>query len=104
MMLDEPVQWDDTIDKEQAIDYMFVHQRMTKVNDVMLAQYGATRDAFIGTTRNQIWAHNLADGRDTWRRLHVPVDCIRSPTSGVQMAAKYGSKAITFVYTTMRAA
>ena len=50
MMIDEPVVWDDSIDKEKALDYVFEHQRVTKVNDAMLAQYGATREEFLGTT------------------------------------------------------
>ena len=39
MMLDEPIRWDDEADKEQLLDYVFAHQRITKVNDAMLAQY-----------------------------------------------------------------
>ncbi|TVL97094.1 MAG: hypothetical protein CV087_22840 [Candidatus Brocadia sp. WS118] len=41
MMLDEPLRWDDSVDKEKTLDYVFQHQRITKVNDAMLAQYGA---------------------------------------------------------------
>ena len=37
-------------DKEQLLDYVFAHQRITKVNDAMLAQYAATREGFIGLT------------------------------------------------------
>jgi len=43
MMLDEPVRWDDSVDKEKALDYFFQHLGITKVNDAMLAQYGATQ-------------------------------------------------------------
>ena len=46
MMLDEPVRWDDSVDKERVLDYVFEHQRMTKVNDALLAQYGATLERF----------------------------------------------------------
>jgi transcriptional regulator with PAS, ATPase and Fis domain len=77
MMLDEPVQWNDEADKERLLDYIFTHQRMTKVNDAMLAQYGATRDAFIGLTPAQIYRHDPAQGRRVWRdffdrgQLHI---------------------------------
>jgi PAS domain S-box-containing protein len=77
MMLDEPVRWDHSADKERLLDYVFAHQRMTMVNDAMLAQYGATREAFIGLTPAVIWQHDLAQGRRVWReffdrgRLHV---------------------------------
>ena len=40
MMLDEPIRWDDDGDKEALLDYVFAHQRITRVNDAMLAQYG----------------------------------------------------------------
>jgi transcriptional regulator with PAS, ATPase and Fis domain len=77
MMLDEPVQWNDDADKEGLLDYIFTHQRMTKVNDAMLAQYGATRDAFIGLTPAEIYRHDPAQGRRVWRdffdrgQLHI---------------------------------
>ncbi|MBW4617910.1 MAG: PAS domain S-box protein [Cyanosarcina radialis HA8281-LM2] len=80
MMLDEPVQWDNTIDKEKALDYIFTRQRITKVNDAMLRQYGVSREQFLGLTPNDFFAHNLAYGRELWRRffdagrLHVETD------------------------------
>jgi formate hydrogenlyase transcriptional activator len=77
MMLDEPIRWDESADKERLLDYVFTHQRMTKVNDAMLAQYGATRQAFIGLTPADIYQHDMAHGREVWReffdrgRLHI---------------------------------
>jgi formate hydrogenlyase transcriptional activator len=77
MMLDEPVQWDDQADKEQLLDYVFAHQRVTRVNDAMLAQYGATRETFIGLTPNELFRHDLEGGRRVWRtffdrgQLHI---------------------------------
>ena len=77
MMLDEPVQWNDDAEKERLLDYIFTHQRMTKVNDAMLAQYGATREAFIGLTPAEIYQHDPAQGRRVWRdffdrgQLHI---------------------------------
>jgi hypothetical protein len=50
MMLDEPVRWDNSLDKDKVLDYVFEHQRITKVNDAMLAQYGTTREQFLGLT------------------------------------------------------
>jgi PAS domain S-box-containing protein len=79
-MLDEPVQWNDATDKEKVLDYVFAHQRITKVNDAMLAQYGATREQLTGLTPNDMFAHDLAYGRRVWRelfdagRLHVGTD------------------------------
>src|SRR6185369_12270304 len=50
MMLDKPIRWDDSTDKESVLDYVFEHQRMTKINDAMLGQYGASADQFLGRT------------------------------------------------------
>ncbi len=69
MMLDEPVSWDETTDKEKTLDYIFEHQRMTKVNQAMLDQYGATEDDFIGLTPGDLFAHDLEHGRYIWKGL-----------------------------------
>jgi PAS domain S-box-containing protein len=69
MMLDQPVRWDDTIDQEAVLDYVFAHQRITKVNAAMLEQYGASQAQLIGTTPNQLFAHDLAQGRAVWRQF-----------------------------------
>jgi PAS domain S-box-containing protein len=77
MMLDEPIRWDTGADKDRLLDYVFEHQRVTKVNDAMLAQYGATRDAFLGLTPAHFYRHDLPHGRRVWRdffdrgQLHV---------------------------------
>jgi PAS domain S-box-containing protein len=95
MMLDEPVQWDETVDKEQVLDYVFDHQRITKVNDAMLRQYGATRAQLIGSTPNDLFAHDLAHGRAVWRRfldagrLHVETDERRIDGTPIRIDGDY---------------
>jgi PAS domain S-box-containing protein len=80
MMIDEPVRWDDSVDKEAALDYIFEHQRITKVNDAMLTQYRATPEQFLGLRPRDLFEHNLAYGRGVWRtffdrgRLHLETD------------------------------
>jgi formate hydrogenlyase transcriptional activator len=80
MMLDEPVRWDEGVDKEAVLDYVFDHQRMTRVNDAMLEQYGAQREEFLGLTTKDFYRHNLAYGRRVWRdffdagRLHIETE------------------------------
>ena len=39
MMLDEPIEWNDSVDKEKVLDYVFSHQRITQINTAMLDQY-----------------------------------------------------------------
>jgi PAS domain S-box-containing protein len=95
MMLDEPVQWDDSIDKEKALDYIFEHQRVTKVNDAMLAQYGTTREEFLGTTPADFFRHDVAYGRKIWRdffdrgRLHVETDERRADGTPIPIEGDY---------------
>src|SRR4029450_9085140 len=80
MMLDEPIRWDETVNKEAALDYVFEHQRVTKVNDAMLAQYGITREQFLGRTPLDFFGHDIPYGRRVWRdffdrgRLHIATD------------------------------
>jgi PAS domain S-box-containing protein len=69
MMLDEPLRWDDKVDKEKVLDYVFSHQRITKINDAMLAQYGATKEQFLGLTPQDLFAHDLDYGREIWNQL-----------------------------------
>ncbi|MGE3405087.1 MAG: sigma-54 interaction domain-containing protein [Vicinamibacterales bacterium] len=69
MMLDEPVRWDDSIDKERVLDYVFEHQRVTRANDAILAQYGVTREQFLGHTPAMFFEHDLTYGRRLWREL-----------------------------------
>jgi PAS domain S-box-containing protein len=80
MMLDEPVLWNETSDKEAALDYIFTHERVTKVNAAMLAQYGAREDQLIGLTPAELLAHDLPSARVRWRKfldgghLHLETD------------------------------
>jgi PAS domain S-box-containing protein len=77
MMLDRPIRWNDTVDQEALLDYVFNHQRVTKVNAAMLAQYDAAEDEFIGLTPQDFFAHDVETGRQLWQemfdkgRLHV---------------------------------
>ncbi|MBK1690881.1 PAS domain S-box protein [Ectothiorhodospira mobilis] len=76
-MLDEPVVWEGAPDKEALLDYILTHQRITKVNQAMLEQYGASEADFLGLTPQDLFAHDPAQGRVIMRdlfdrgRLHV---------------------------------
>ena len=69
MMLDEPLRWDGNTDKESALDYAFGHQRISKINQAMLDQYGAEAAAFIGLTPADFYAHDIPYGRKSWCEL-----------------------------------
>jgi PAS domain S-box-containing protein len=80
MMLDEPIAWNEHADKDALLDYAFDHHRVTKANDAMLRQYGASREQFIGITPRQLFRHDPEYGRRIWReffdrgRLHVETE------------------------------
>ena len=80
MMLDEPVRWDESVDKEVVLDYVFAHQRVTRVNEAMAAQYGARPEDLLGRTPAELFVHDPAYGRARWRRffdagrLHIETD------------------------------
>src|SRR6185436_11447832 len=80
MMLDEPVRWDDTVDKEAVLQWVFEHQRVTRVNEVMAGQYGVHPEDLLGRTPAQLFAHNPDYGKSVWRqffdagRLHIETD------------------------------
>jgi len=69
MMIDEPIEWSPEVDKERVLDYVFVHQRMTKVNPAMAEQFRATPEQLIGLTPNDFFRHDLDTGRRTWRAM-----------------------------------
>jgi PAS domain S-box-containing protein len=81
MMLDEPVEWGDHVDKDAALDFIFEHQRMTKVNSAIVTQFNAaSADELLGRTPAQFFAHDLAAAKRRWREffdrgwLHTETD------------------------------
>lgn len=77
MTLDESVQWDNKVEKEKVLDYVFASERVTKANDALIALYGATREEFIGLTLQSFLERNFAVSRDLIRqffdagRIHI---------------------------------
>src|SRR6266581_181103 len=69
MMLDQPITWAPGFDKDAVLDYVFSHQRMTKVNPAMAQQFRATPEELIGLTPSDFFRHDLAAGRRGWRAL-----------------------------------
>jgi formate hydrogenlyase transcriptional activator len=69
MMLDEPVHWDDSVDKGRVLDYIFEHQRITKVNDAMIRLHAATREQLLGRRPKDVFAHDPVQGRQFVREM-----------------------------------
>jgi PAS domain S-box-containing protein len=70
MMLEEPVEWGDHVDKDEVLDFVFEHERVTKVNAALVTQLGASSaDELLGLTPAQIFAHDLDGARPRWREF-----------------------------------
>lgn len=69
IMMDEPMQWDETIDKEAALDYAISHLHFTRINEALLQQYGATHDQFMKLTVKDFFRRDIQKGRELLRQL-----------------------------------
>ncbi len=69
MMIDQAVEWGPGVDKDAVLDYVFAHQRMTKVNPAMAEQFRASPAALIGLTPGDFYQHDIEAGRRGWRAL-----------------------------------
>lgn len=89
MMLDEPVEWNEHVDKEKTLDYVFKHQHVTKANNAILEQYLATENQFIGITPQDFFAHDIETGKKVWKELFdkgkLHVDTIEKKFDGTFM-------------------
>ena len=68
-MFDEPQLWNDDIDKNKTLHYIFNTQRYTDVNNALLEQYAMDRDTFLSLTSSDIFAHDPAQGLRLRRQL-----------------------------------
>lgn len=69
MMLDEPVNWHEGADKEQLLEYIFQHMKVTRVNSALLQQYRATEEQVVGMRPMDLSKHKLEHGKKMWREL-----------------------------------
>jgi len=96
MMLDEPVEWSSNVNKDEVLDYVFEHQRLTKINDPILEQFNATKpEELLGMTPAQFFAHDLETAKDRWRQffdhgyLHTETDERRLDGSPMRIEGDY---------------
>lgn len=68
MMLDEPVEWEDHVKKDEVMDFVFEHLRLTKVNSAVVTQVRASSaEELPGWTPAQFVAHDLAAAKTRTR-------------------------------------
>ncbi|MFL5570841.1 MAG: histidine kinase, partial [Gemmatimonadaceae bacterium] len=96
MMLDEPVEWSDKVNKEEVLDYVFGHQRMTKINAPILTQFNAANaEELLGMTPAQFFAHDITTAKNRWREffdhgyLHTETDERRLDGSPMRIEGDY---------------
>jgi PAS domain S-box-containing protein len=68
-IFETPRVWDDTVNKDEVLNQIFVTERYTDVNDAMLEQYGVTREQFLGLTSSDVFAHDPEQGLRLRRQL-----------------------------------
>lgn len=69
MTLDQPVRWNDEIDKDAALDYVMHHERLTRINPALINQYKTTHEQLIGKTPAELFTNNLDYAKSVWRQF-----------------------------------
>lgn len=69
MQCDQPVYWQKNGDNEAAIEYLMHHLRLTRINETMLQQYGASVQDFVGRTPYEFFEHDLEQERILLRSI-----------------------------------
>lgn len=89
MLLDEPVYWNEEIDKEKTLDYILDNQKVTKVNKAMLDQYGFSESDFLNKTARDLFEHDIEQAKRTWRELldlgKLHIDTLERKVNGEEM-------------------
>jgi PAS domain S-box-containing protein len=93
MMLDQPVEWGAHVNKEDVLDYVFEHQRMTKLNSAIVTQFNAsTPEELLGRTPAQFFAHDIASARARWMeffdRGHIHTETAERRLDGTSMCVE----------------
>jgi PAS domain S-box-containing protein len=95
MMLDEPIDWNDAVDKDALLEHVFRHQRMTIANDAYARQYRVSLHELIGKTPAEFFAHDIEAGKAGWRamfdagHLHTETDERRMDGTPVRIEGHY---------------
>lgn len=69
MMLNTPVKWDNTIDRDQTLLHIFHNMRMNRVNPAMMKLYGETEETILGKDSAAIYFCPIDEGKEDWFRL-----------------------------------
>jgi len=95
MMLDEPIDWNNAVDKEALLEHVFQHQRMTIANEAYARQYRVALPELIGKTPAEFFAHDIEAGKAGWRamfdagHIHTETDERRMDGTPVRIEGHY---------------
>ncbi|MFH2117910.1 MAG: HD domain-containing phosphohydrolase [Bacillota bacterium] len=67
--IEEPIYWNDEVNKEEVLDYIFRHQKCTRVNKAILNQYGMTEEEFLDKIPGKMYVRDIEHRKDSWRKL-----------------------------------
>lgn len=95
MMLDQPIRWDDTVNKEEILEYVLDHQRITRVNSAFAQQYQLPPQELIGLTPRICFKDDLELAKRLWRALfdlgyfHIEIELHRRDGSSFWVEGNY---------------
>lgn len=70
MTMEQPIEWNESTDKEAALEYAVNHLRFSRVNDALLQQYGARREEFMQLTLKDFFKGDLGSAKRLLRNLY----------------------------------
>lgn len=69
MQCDQAVHWEKGGENEETLEYLMHHLRLTRINDTMLKQYGASILEFVGRTPYEFFEHDPEQERILLRSI-----------------------------------
>lgn len=100
MMLDRPIRWDDTVNKEEVLEYALDHQRLTRINSAFAQQYQLPVEELIGLTARICFKNNLELAKRLWRALFDLAISTLKLNFSAMMVAPFGWRGTMFASTT----
>ncbi|MFN4279665.1 EAL domain-containing protein [Thermosynechococcus sp.] len=95
MMLDRPIRWDDTVNKDEVLEYVLDHHRLTRINSAFARQYQLPPEELIGLTPRICFQHDLELAKRLWRAMfdlghfHTEIELPRQDGSSFWIEGNY---------------
>jgi len=95
MTLDKPISWNESVNKEEALDYIFNNLQVSKINKAMQSQYGYHEKKILGKTPANFFGHNIEYGKQVYKnfldngKIHINTDERRADGSQMWVEGFY---------------